>query len=98
MNFCSEDYFVTKCCNERTFYRTVCDKEHVICIKCKKVTGIKLVKFWKEEFNNYEVTSENYYNALQTKRCSFSLNRLVRKYFKIKSKVKIKARKGKIVI
>ncbi|KKL79913.1 hypothetical protein LCGC14_2010000, partial [marine sediment metagenome] len=36
MNFSSEDYFVTKCCNERSFYRAVCDKEHVICIKCKK--------------------------------------------------------------
>lgn len=53
---------------------------------------------WEEEFKNYEVKSENNYNVLQTKLLSLSLNRLVRKYFKTKSKVNIKAKEGKIVI
>lgn len=115
----NDDYFVTKCCKRRDFLRSINDKIHVYCQKCMKVTGVKLVKFWKEEFEdeicfdwetfefkNHKtrvfVKDGNYFQEVEALKCFLAkwlnLNDNYDDYGKQNNKVKIKARKNKIVI
>lgn len=84
----NDDYFVTKCCKSRDFLRSINDKTNVWCTKCRKVTSVKLVKFWEEEFED-EIDKRGFYKFWVETRL---------KRFIGEAKVKIKARKGKIVI
>ena len=86
-----KDRYITSCCKSEDWLRSIKD-QCFLCIKCRKVCNLKRIQYWKEEFETEAIMGTHF--DLTNKK---NLEYLAGKY-KLVGKVKIKVKKGKIVI